>query len=508
MLDKFKKTSFRTKAIAVTVAISIVIGAVGIGINRAALGTKTITSPQTFDCGGQTITSIIVKNTYDVIIQNCTVSGSSGRGISIDDSSFVTIRNVTITKIGPQSGAISLNASASGKVHDILIEDYHAIGGGSMGWAIGGSQYPISNITVRDCLIEGVGNPGEVQTHGVYASNWQNFLIEDCTILDSWNTGLKLVGDIGPGTIRNVIIKRSGRAGVSGPCIAMGDGRRSNIHDITIEFSTCENNLQIAIAVYETNLPVLRITLRNNYFLNNQRAVIVQPLSKGWSITNNVGWNKASYGPGRELVYLYNMGLLSDNFFDGNIWCFDGKNPFSIGGNTYNLAQWQGFGADLHSSSQCPPTISLTPTTLTQMPATPTRTLTKIPTRTITSTNTVLAPTRTRTPTFTPSPTRTRTPTFTPSSTFSPVPSVTFTEIPSFTPTLTQTLIFTESPIVTSSVTQMPISTLTLPLTPTPTPTVTPTRTPAPTPSPNRCDYNKDGRVTFWESVRCWFETR
>lgn len=130
-------------------------------------------------------------------------------------------------------------------------------------------------------------------------------------------------------------------------------------------------------------------------------------------------------------------------------------------------------------------------------------------------------------PTFTPSVTFTRTPTRTPTVTRTPTgsPTVTRTPVPSsvnatssLTPVLTGTAsvvpptatrTFTRTPTPTRTITKTSTTSATPSITMTPSPTlpVTHTVTPTATPPPtfNRCDFNKDGRVSWSEFWRCIF---
>lgn len=180
------------------------------------LAAKVITSPQTFDCGGASIPKITIRDTHDVIVQNCNVTGSTDNCISIVDSYNVTVRDFTITKCGSESGAININTTTSTgqRTRNIVIEDCHIWGGGSMGWGVSSSYFNLYDITLRRCLIEDVGQAGGVEKHGLYISNWNGFLIEDVVIRRSYNAGIKIVGNVNNGIFRRVKIEDSGSFGM------------------------------------------------------------------------------------------------------------------------------------------------------------------------------------------------------------------------------------------------------------------------------------------------------
>jgi hypothetical protein len=93
--------------------------------------------------------------------------------------------------------------------------------------------------------------------------------------------------------------------------------------------------------------------------------------------------------------------------------------------------------------------------------------------------------------TFTPTPTYTKTPTASPTPTKTAI-------IPTLTPTASNTPI---APTLTSTATKAPTFTPTKTPTNRPSPTITPTQ--KPTPTYNKCDRNRDGKVTFWEWIFC-----
>lgn len=371
-----------------------------------------ITSPQKLDCEGQTVRSIKISNTHDVTIEDCVISGGN---INLNNSYNVTFRDLTLTKTGAGGGAISLNSTAAGLTHHILIENFHCIGGGAMGWCIGGSESPITDITVRNGLIEDVGQAGTFQTHGMYIENWQGFLIEDVTILRSWNSGIKIVGAVNDGIINRVVINDSGRSGASGGGVMFGQSGRISVMDaIDVINSNFDGAYSGGLYVLS---PVTGLTVDNNVFKNTRTAMTVNRGSKGWSVTNNTGWIQANSARALIPLYVENDAAITANFFDYNNWYFDGKAPIRLGGTSLSMSQWQARGVDLHSISTNPETPQ-TPT------GTPTATKTVIP------------------PSVTPSasPTSTSSLVFTPSETSTP--TATRTAIPptgTFTPTQTAT---------------------------------------------------------------------
>jgi hypothetical protein len=385
---------------------------------RQALATPiasrmTITKPGNYTCNGGLVAGISITNTHDVTIEDCNVLSV---GIAITDANYVTIRNFSVTNSGTQSGAVRINPSSNnGLVHDITLSGFHIYGNGNVGWGISGSSYPMQNITVRDGLIEDVGQTGGVQTHGMYISNWQGFLVEDVTILRSWNAGIKIVGTVNNGIFRRVTIIDSGRSGQGGGFMfGQSDGKLVT-DNLLIEGCTIEGSPQPAIYLLDE---VSNLTINHCFFKNNQRAVMVAYRSSGWTVTNNVGYNESKFS---SFYPLYYGDAGDNNFFDYNNWYYDGQNPIRIGSDAISLAAWQDRGMDLHSISQMPIT--------TDTPATPgsptasrtaTRTATMTPTRTATRT---ITPSKTTSPSSTPMRTQTPTATFTSTSTATLTPS-------------------------------------------------------------------------------------
>jgi hypothetical protein len=375
--------------------------------DRQALPTATVR-----DCGGGNVGLVTITNKSNYTVQNCNITSG---GIAIIDSSFITIRNVTITNVGTQSGAIRINASSqNGLTHDIIVEDFRIFGNGNVGWGFSGSPYVMKNITVRRGLIEDVGQSASVQTHGMYISNWQSFLIEDVTILRSWNAGIKIVGTVKDGIWRNVIVKDSGRSGLGGGMMfGQSDGKLIT-DNLLIEKCRIENSTQPGIYLLDH---VTGLTIRDSTFRNNKYAMMVSSGATDWVVTNNIGYNSVPY---LQPLYVENDAMVAGNFFDYNNWYYDGANPVRFGSNSIPFLTWQAKGVDIHSISQLP----VTPTaTNTPVPATQTATATRTP---VPATNTPIPATNTPTATVTKTrtPTLSFTPTFTATSTVSMTPTL------------------------------------------------------------------------------------
>jgi hypothetical protein len=126
---------------------------------------------------------------------------------------------------------------------------------------------------------------------------------------------------------------------------------------------------------------VNNVTVDHCYFKNNYYAVQIPKGATGWKVTNNVGYNQASYTVARSSLQLEGGDAdITKNFFDYNNWYFDGNKPVRINGSTaLTFAQWQAKGADLHGMSIIPgatvSTPSVVPTfTPTQVVVSPTST--------------------------------------------------------------------------------------------------------------------------------------
>ena len=291
---------------------------------------------------------IKINNKKYIILDGINCQNTTDRGIEITDSSYITLRNIYITKINTDSGAITLLESAdNGLTHDILVEDFQIVGGGSMGWGFSGSPYPIKNIIIRRGTIDGVGQAGGQQKHGIYMTNWQNFLVEDLVINDSYNMGIKMVGTTQDGVIRRVTIKNSGlRNGTnsSGPGVGLGDGG-DNINRITFENNVMYGNYHPAINGYSD---ANNITINHNTFYNNLNGVWVVAGGTGWVVTNNITVQDYSFTNSMSKMPLNLAGTdadISNNTFKNNIWLYTNGtstlNPVRIGTTTYSLSSWQ-----------------------------------------------------------------------------------------------------------------------------------------------------------------------
>lgn len=188
------------------------------------------------------------------------------------------------------------------------------------------------------------------------------------------------------------------------------------------------------------------VTFKNNVVCNTSDGIIADSLAvpdNGGG--GNIFWNTSGTAPRRDSGYSYKNGKLR---FPTDKW--QTENPLVCG-------------------SFVPPVPTGTPT-VTKTPVSPTLTATPSLPPVFTGTASVVPPTLTRTPTRTATVTRTVTQTSTPSIT----PSITMTPTP--TTPITRTVTFTPRPV-----------------------------TPTPTPSFNRCDFNRDGRVSWSEFFRCIF---
>jgi hypothetical protein len=256
----------------------------------------------------------------------------------------------------------------------------------------------------------------------VYVNNWQNFLIEDVTILHPYNMGIKIVGNVTDGNFRNVKIDGAGRSGVSGPGIGLGEGvRTSNFQRLTISNCDIENSMDAGIdGEYAKNstVTITGCTLKNNYY-----GIQVGATGNVWTVTNNTVYNQTSCAACRWPLMI--LGTEAGSAYDFNNWYKDGQSPIRVGSAILMFSQWQARGNDIHGVSQ-PPDATGTPTP-TQTAIIPSNTPSASPTPIATMSK----------PTFTPSPTYTitltapRTPTQTPSQT------ATKTNIPTIPPTST-----------------------------------------------------------------------
>jgi hypothetical protein len=278
---------------------------------------------------------------------------------------------------------------------------------------------------------------------------------------------------------------------------------------------------------------VTNTIIKNNVFYNLSNAGLNCYSAKGNTFINNTIYKASGYGlsfqtysnfPCPDWVVKNNIVAQSSKtiYFVGNPAINMDNNFYDVfSANVYNsgnktLAQWQAMGKDVNSKMGSPLFVNAAAGDFhlqTNSPAcgfgayacgagnateTPTATRTANPptfthtpnpaTATPTKTSTVAPATNTRTATRTPvPPTATRTFTRTPTQTFTASPTPTFTATTDAT--LTATL------PVTSTMTT----------TPTLKPTITTTPIVTPTPTYGKCDFDKNGRITFWEWIRCIF---
>ena len=198
----------------VIVAFAMIFGSFTSAGASAATGALSISTPTIYDCKNGTMAGITIKNTHDVTIKNCNIVVTAEMGIQVTDSYNVIIDNVDINSTYPEGSGINLESTASGLTHDVTIQNFHIHG--PMGWGIAGSYQSLLRITVKNGTIDGIGQAGGQQKHGIYLNNWASSLIEDVTVKDSWNSGIKIVGIVSDLHINRVAISNSGRSGGSG----------------------------------------------------------------------------------------------------------------------------------------------------------------------------------------------------------------------------------------------------------------------------------------------------
>jgi parallel beta-helix repeat protein len=477
-------------------------GRYGTGANPAfknmQVDTEGIREKAAFRIQGK---SYIIIDGIDVI--------NGATGFSIIDSSYITLRNTLVTGTETESGGIVLTATSNtGPTNNIIIEDFRIVGANRMGWGIVGSENVLNTITVRRGTIEEVGQTGGEQKHGIYANNWQNFLIEDVVITDPWNAGIKIVSESHDGVIRRVSIIRPGRngSGESGPGVSMGDTRVSHVRNITYDHVIIWNANESAIAVYDHVNGVHNITIDHCIFVNSKGASLNLPAgTTGWIVKNSIGFQNSAWMDNDWRVPLYLEGSTTDitnNTFNYNVWFFKNAegtyNPVRIASTTYTLNDWKALNGNPDSNS-----FSLNPMFVdydggnfhiptdsslcsageagTYIGSYPCDGFTPTDTPTITSTVTpTLEPTFTTIPTDTVAPTLASTPMPTPTTTATTTPIIT-TVAPTHTTLPTNTTRPTSTIIRTVAPTNTPVSLNSLTTSISPSPTVTVTNTLSPT---------------------------
>jgi hypothetical protein len=413
--------------------------------NRVTLGSGAV-----YDCNGGVVAGITIKNATNVTVRNCVIAPTSGTGIQVTDSSFVSIASIRIVSNIAEGSGIDLASTSDGLTHDVAIQDCQI--SGNMGWGISGSEKVLKNITVQRCLIEDIGKSGGSQKHGMYVNNWQNFLIEDVTINRPYNMGIKVVGNVTDGVFNRVTIQGAGRSGVSGHGIGLGEGvRSSDFQRLKILDCNIQNSKDSGIdGEYAKNSTM---TIDGCFLKNNYYGIQVGATGNAWTVTNNTAYNQTSCSACRWPLIL--LGTESGSVFDYNNWYKDGQSPIRVGSAILMFTQWQARGNDAHGVSQLPEAIG-TPT-LTQPSITPSDTHSASPTPVFTPTMTPVPTfTKTSTPTWTHTPTHTTTMTLTHTAT--PTLSLTLTstmthtatatQTPTFTPTMTETATPTETMII------------------------------------------------------------
>lgn len=370
----------------ITLGLTLVVSA--IFLSSDSVHAMTISTPQTYDCGNATLGNLVIKNTHDVIIKNCKIAVTNEQGIQIIDSYNVTMNHIDISSSYPEGSGVNIVAThvrdSKGNETDVCItpiptynitlDDFNIHG--PMGWGVSGSYCPLKNITVKNGTFDSIGQGGGEEKHGMYIENWQGVgtssLIENVTVKNSWNSGIKIVGATNNLTINKVYVSNSGRYGgtsypSSGPAISLGDGRGSDdIKNIVISNSVFTGNPAPAIWTTQETRPITNVTVDHNTFYNNYFAVEIPKNGTGWKVTNNIGYTDASYAPSKVVLQL--DGPESDipnNLFKNNLWYFKNgsgvSDPIRVGGKFASLSVWQKKtgGPDVGSVSVDPKFVSL-----------------------------------------------------------------------------------------------------------------------------------------------------
>lgn len=449
--------SKRTQAI----TAGIVLTALSIGVYLlnalAVLPAILITSPMIYTCNGGQIAGITIQNTHDVTVSNCDVIVTNRNGVQVTNSFNVTFSHVNVQSTYAEGSGYNLESTTAGATHDIVIDNAHIYSpsGQGMGWGIAGSAQILRNITVKNTLIEDIGQAGGAQKHGMYVNNWQSSLIDNVVIARSWNSGIKITGATTDLHINRTGIFNSGMntTSTSGPGISLDN---AGITGLVITNSDIEFSKSPAIW---TLAKVNGTILTGNYFYNNYYAVEIPSGGTGWQVMNNTGYNQQGYIYARPPVQFDGSSAdIANNTFDFNNWYYDGLNPVRIGSSSMSFQAWQLRGQDVHGISQMPQNGTSTPNPTPSPSFTATPSLTTIPTLTLTIPEPTLTPTITRIPdqeTITP----TWTATFTPTGTKIPF---TFTVSPTYTPLIINTWTSTPTPLiqaVTDTITPSPTAT-------------------------------------------------
>lgn len=259
-----------------------------------------------------------------------------------------------------------------------------------------------------------------------------------------------------------------------------GNGKANNI--------TIRNNVIRSYQNYILNISGLKIE-NNTFEMHQNGAALILQNDTNTTLRNNIFYSTTSRGGGISMCCNFITPTSSGQNYDyrthgtyptsSEFTTIKGINPlfvnpsagdFHLQPNSPMCTNGQNGGYAGAYPCGNPQTPTVTPT-VTKTPVSPTLTATPSLTPVFTGTASVVPPTLTRTPTRTATVTRTVTQT----STSSVTPSITMT--PTTTTPITRTVTFTPRPA-----------------------------TPTPTPSFNRCDFNRDGRVSWSEFWRCIFQ--
>lgn len=338
----------------------IFIGRYGSGVNPA------INSTNQYE-------AILIRNKSHLTIDGLDIIKAGSDGYAIYNSNFLTIRNVKVTNVGALSGAFifaTCNPNDcqepvdNGLTHDITVEDFQIEGGGSMGWAFSGNGIvPIKNITLRRGTINNAGQAAAYQTHGMYISSWQNFLIEDVTITNSWNAGIKIVSNTNNGIFRRIKIFDSGRSGSSGPGVSLGDSnsdRAPYIHDLKFENCVIARSKNQAFWNIDGLDSVKSITIDHCTLVNNVGSINFKNGSTNWTIKNTIGYEDTNWNNNtlRNPLMWESETNISRNTLENNLWYFKNGNsfhdPVKINNTTLTFSSWISKGNDTNSLSVDP----------------------------------------------------------------------------------------------------------------------------------------------------------
>ena len=262
-------------------------------------------------------------------------ANSSGEGITLSNSHYVTVEGFTVTGMSGY-GLATHNASATSPIRGLIIRNNRVQNSGSTNIYL--SQ-------VADSLIEGNITSGSATSHGIYLANGgsDNTILRGNRCYNNAKNGIHFNGDSsvgGDGLHTGITVEDN----------ILYDNTANGVDADGVQDSVFQNNLMYGNG--RSALRIFRIDAaqgpKNIKVINN---TLIVPSGGGWSV-------KFSEDLGGH-VFLNNI-LLSDNGSTGSIsvasTSFVSNNNALVGRLSYNgessilsLAAWQSAGYDVNS---------------------------------------------------------------------------------------------------------------------------------------------------------------